>query len=47
MIRFENVGDDVVNLASGIQEELFPELINVKIKYKNSFLLFFIFLLYI
>ena len=33
MIRFENVGDDVVNLASGIQEELFPELINVKIKY--------------
>ena len=33
MIRFENSGEDVVKLANSIQEELFPELMNVKIKY--------------
>ena len=33
MIRFEDISNEVINLANNIQEELFPELINVKIKY--------------
>ncbi len=32
-IRFEDVSDSVVRLADEIQEDYFPELVNVKIKF--------------